>query len=97
VCDGGYLGIRNTLSLLSPLLQPRSRNPCASYIAIFINAVKEAVKMGDPEEETPDYRTLMRYFPNMDVLSLMNNNSGDAYRIWDARDLALDVKKFFKR
>jgi hypothetical protein len=59
--------------------------------------VKEAVKMGGPEEETPDYRTLTKYLPTMDILSLINNNNADAYRVWDARDLALDVNKFFKR
>lgn len=91
------MGIRKTLSLLSPLLQSPTRNPYASYIAIFINAVKEAVKMGDPEEETPNIGTLTKYLPTIDILSLMDNNNADTLRIWDARDLALDVNKFFKR
>ena len=97
MCDGGYLGIRKALSLLSPLLQPPSRNPYASYIAIFINAVKEAVKWGGPGEEKPDYDTLLKYFPTTNIFSLMSKDNADAYRIWDARDLALDVDKFFKR
>jgi hypothetical protein len=91
------LGIRKTISLLSPLLQSPRRNPYASYIAIFINAVKEAVKMGDPNEEIPDYDTLSKYLPTVDFFSLMNNNNADALRLWDARDLILDVNKFFKR
>jgi hypothetical protein len=91
------LGIQKTLSLLSPLLQPPNRNPYASYIAIFINAVKETVKMGGPDEEIPDISTLTKYLPTIDILSLMDNNNADTLRIWDARDLALDVNKFFER
>jgi hypothetical protein len=59
--------------------------------------VKEAVKMGDPREETPDITTLTKYLPSANILSLMTENSTDMLRIWDARDLALDVNKFFGR
>jgi len=59
--------------------------------------VKEAVKMGGPEEETPDVNTLDKYLPTTDILSVMDNNNADTLRIWDARDLALDVDQFFKR
>lgn len=98
ICDAGYLGIRNTLSLLSPLLQLPQENPHATFITLFINAVKEAVKeavkRGQPSGETPNMQFLSRYLPLPQTLS---GNDADMMRIWDARDLALDVDKFFKR
>jgi hypothetical protein len=51
--------------------------------------------MGDPREETPDITTLTKYLPSANILSLMAENSADMFRIWDARDLALDVNKIF--
>jgi hypothetical protein len=89
-----YIGIRNTLSLLSPLLQSPQQNPHATLITLFINAVKEAVKRGNPKDETPDMRFLTKYLPPPQSLSL---NDADIVRIWDARDLALDVDKVFRR
>jgi hypothetical protein len=59
--------------------------------------VKEAVKMGGPEEEIPDISTLTKYLPTIDILLLMDNHNPDTLRIWDARDLVLEAKKFFKR
>ena len=91
ICDGGYIGIRNTLSLLSPLLQTPGQNPHATFITLFINAVKEAVKWGDPTDETPNMQFLTKYLPVPQTLSM---NDADMLRIWDARDLALDVEKF---
>jgi hypothetical protein len=90
------LGVQNTISLLSPLLQQPGKKLHASYIAIFINAVKEAVKWGGSEEKVPGTITLTKYLPIKNLLSLMDNNA-DALRIWDARDLALNVNKFLKQ
>lgn len=94
ICDGGYVGIRSTLSLLSPLLQSPEQNPHATFITLFINAVKEIVKSGNPRDETPDMKFLIKYLPPPQTLS---PNDADMLRIWDARDLALDVDKFFER
>ncbi|KAH8674391.1 hypothetical protein BGZ60DRAFT_468760 [Tricladium varicosporioides] len=94
ICDGGYIGIRNTLSLLSPFLQSPRQNVHATFITLFINAVKETVKRGDPGDETPNMRFLTNYLPFPQTLSM---NDADMMRIWDARDLALDVDKFFSR
>ena len=94
ICDGGYIGIRSTLSLLSPLLQSPQENPHATFITLFINAVKEVVKMGHSGEEEPDMQFLTEYLPLPRTFSL---NDADMLRIWDARDLALDVDKFFER
>jgi hypothetical protein len=58
--------------------------------------VKEAVKWGGPEEKVPDTITLTKYLPIKNLLSLMDNNNANALRIWDTRDLALNVNRFFK-
>jgi len=94
ICDSCYIGIRGALSLLSPLLQFPQQNPHATFITLFINAVKETVKRGDPRDETPNYPVLAKYLPLPTTLWL---NDADMLRIWDARDLALDTDKFFKR
>jgi hypothetical protein len=98
ICGGGYLGIRNTLSLLSPLMQLPSQNTHATFLTLFINAVKEAVKMGPPIDETPDMELTTEYLPAPQLSSLLSmNNSADMLRIWDARDLSLNVDMFFER
>ncbi|TVY46805.1 hypothetical protein LOCC1_G003170, partial [Lachnellula occidentalis] len=94
ICDGAYIGIRNTLSLLSPLLQSPQQNPHATFITLFINAVKEAVKWEHSTNESPNMQFLGKYLP---FPRSLDPNDADTYRIWDARDLALDVDKYFSR
>lgn len=94
ICDAGYIGIRDTLSFLSPLLQSPQQNPHATLITLFINAVKEAVKRGNPMDEAPNMQFLTKYLQSPRTLSQYD---ADLLRIWDARDLALDVEEFFKR
>lgn len=53
--------------------------------------------MGDPSDETPDIVTINKHLPITDFLSLMKPNNAEMLRIWDARDLVLDVNKFFMR
>jgi hypothetical protein len=97
ICDGGYVGIRDTLSLLSPLLQPLKQNPHATFITLFINAVKEAVKCGHSSDETPDVMKITNYLPSPRLFPPPSMNDPDMLRIWDARNLALDVDRYFKR
>jgi hypothetical protein len=59
--------------------------------------VKEVVKMGDSKDEIPELMTLTKYLPTTNILSLMEPNNADMLRIWDARDLALDVNKAFRK
>jgi hypothetical protein len=94
ICDGGYIRIRNTLSLLSPFLQSLRQNAHATFITLFINAVKEAVKRGDLRDEFSNIQFLTNYLPFPQTLS---TNDADMIRIWDTRDLALYVDKFFGR
>jgi hypothetical protein len=93
---------------LTPLLQSPQTNTHATLIALFINAVKEILKMGNAKEETPDIEFLTNYLPFAQISSqlmtsaLMKNanswlNGAEMSRIWDARYLALDVNKYFER
>jgi hypothetical protein len=81
---------------LAPLLQSSRQNPHATFITLFINAVKEVVKMGHELEEKPDIEFITNYLP-FPQISLRLMNDADMLRIWDARDLALDVNKYFER
>ncbi|OCL12153.1 hypothetical protein AOQ84DRAFT_420874 [Glonium stellatum] len=41
ITDRGYLGPQLTLSVFGPLLKPKSQNPKATLLALFLNAVHE--------------------------------------------------------
>jgi len=52
VCDGGYLGPEACLRIFSPLLKPRSVNPRAALVMLFINAVNETMQSSRNCEQT---------------------------------------------
>jgi hypothetical protein len=52
--------------------------------------------MGNETEETPNIEFLTNYLP-FPQISLRLMNDADMLRIWDARDLALNVNKYFER
>jgi hypothetical protein len=78
-------------------LQSPRQNPHATFITLFINAVKEEIKIKYPMEETPDVGFLAKYLPSPRLFPLPSMNDADMLVFWDARDLALDVDKYFKR
>ena len=53
--------------------------------------------MGDSIDETPDVEFLTKYLPSPRLFSLPSMNDADMLRIWDARDLALNVEKYSER
>ncbi|KAK4099828.1 hypothetical protein N658DRAFT_539478 [Parathielavia hyrcaniae] len=61
VTDGCNLGLRNTLTSLMPLLQPPQRNPHATLISLFLNAVMDMVTA-----------EILEYLPVTDLASFMN-------------------------
>ncbi|KFX99826.1 hypothetical protein V490_01644 [Pseudogymnoascus sp. VKM F-3557] len=96
ICDSGYLGIRNTLRLLSPLLQLPQQNPHATFITTFINAVREVTKTDNPEDEGGDVKRITKYLP-LQLSFPPSVNDPDMLRLWDARDSVADVDKQFER
>ncbi|KAI3049468.1 hypothetical protein CBS147353_11672 [Aspergillus niger] len=97
ITDAGYLGTRETLRLLSPLLQPPHENPHATIISTYLNAIMEMVNQGDENDRMPDIDLLMKYLPDIDLLSLLEPESADSLKFWDARTIVLDRQKFFDR
>jgi hypothetical protein len=66
-------------------------------ITLYLNAVMEMVKMDGSQNELPNMDTALNYLPQPRLESLLSMNGADIYRLWDARNLFLDVKKFFER
>lgn len=96
VCDRGYIGIRKTISLLSPYLERVEKNPCATLITLFINAAKEVMKASDATGGTMNTDVLFRYISPHSLFPPSPNGAG-LTRLWDARDLAADAEMFFQR
>jgi hypothetical protein len=69
IADAGYLGIRGTLAALTPLLEPPERNPKATLITLFLNAVMEIAKAGDEKDSIKNMKLLMDYLPTPDWTS----------------------------
>ncbi|KAJ5970760.1 uncharacterized protein N7479_000678 [Penicillium vulpinum] len=97
ISDAGYLGIRATLQALTPLLQPPKRNPNATLITLFLNAVMEISKASGEEDSMSNMGLLMEYLPRPDWISLAKPQGADMMRIWDSRALVMDVKKHFQK
>ncbi len=53
--------------------------------------------MGHPIDETPDMEFLTKYLPSPRMFPLPSMNDADMLRIWNARDLALNVDRYFER
>ncbi|KAJ5742608.1 uncharacterized protein N7511_011340 [Penicillium nucicola] len=97
ITDAGYLGTRETLRLLSPLLQSPQENPHATIISAYLNAVMEMVKQGDDRDQTPNLNLLMEFLPGIDIFSLLRPESAQSLKLWDARTIVIDRHKFFER
>ncbi|KAJ5150509.1 uncharacterized protein N7500_010698 [Penicillium coprophilum] len=97
ICDAGYLGIRATLTALAPLLQPPERNPNATLITLFLNAVMEIAKANGEKDSISNMNLLLEYLPRPDWLSLAKPQGADMMRLWDSRALAMDVRKHFQK
>ena len=64
ICDSYYLGTYRTLWALSPLLQKRSANPCATLLALYMTAVSETRHSGDwLATRRLEEKALEPYFP----------------------------------
>ncbi|KFY06924.1 hypothetical protein V492_07605 [Pseudogymnoascus sp. VKM F-4246] len=96
ISDSYYLGIRDTLAKLSPLMQSPRQNPHATFITTFINAVKEVAKTENTDSQGVGDDRIIKFLP-LDISSLLNPSSPDTVRMWDARDSVADVDKHFER
>ncbi|KAF3070952.1 hypothetical protein GL218_00779 [Daldinia childiae] len=94
ISDKCWLGTRETLRHLSPLLKTPAENPHATLITVYLNAVMETVRGSDQEGKGLDIARIRKYLTNIQEISLMRNLQGaEMYRIWDARSFTLDADK----
>ncbi|KAJ6014888.1 hypothetical protein N7540_009479 [Penicillium herquei] len=67
ISDGGWLGIHRTLGLMVPLLQPPLRNPHATLISLFMNAIEETMtdedRIREAQRNSPATKKLLKYLP----------------------------------
>ncbi|CZS75064.1 unnamed protein product [Fusarium graminearum] len=67
ISDGGYLGIHQTVGIMSPLLQAPHINPHATLITLFMNAVDENMtqqdQMADATMHSPSTKRLLKFIP----------------------------------
>ncbi|EXK76747.1 hypothetical protein FOQG_18522 [Fusarium oxysporum f. sp. raphani 54005] len=67
ISDGGYLGIHQTVGIMSPLLQAPSNNPHATLITLFMNVVDENMtdqdQMADATMQSPSTKRLLKFLP----------------------------------
>ncbi|KAJ5272980.1 hypothetical protein N7478_008105 [Penicillium angulare] len=67
ISDSGWLGIHGTLGLIMPLLQSPLKNPHATLITLFMNAIEESMtdqdRLRKASWDSPATKTLMKYLP----------------------------------
>ncbi|KAF5026431.1 hypothetical protein F66182_1496 [Fusarium sp. NRRL 66182] len=67
ISDGGYLGIHQTVGIMSPLLQAPNNNPHATLITLFMNLVDENMteqdQRADATMQSPSTKRLLKFLP----------------------------------
>jgi hypothetical protein len=89
ITDQPYLGTYQTLTLLSPLLQSPTKNPHATLISLYLNAVVGVIHSSGEKGQAPNIKWLLKYIP-IKIESLMTSQQGaESYKFWDARHFSL--------
>ncbi|KAL5395027.1 hypothetical protein PMIN03_013038 [Paraphaeosphaeria minitans] len=67
ICDRGYLGPLRTLSIFSPFLKPKTQNPRAALLLLFLNVVgEEDDQIITRAIRAHRSRLVKKYFSNME-------------------------------
>lgn len=92
ICDEYCLGPETTVGLLSPLLQKVSKNPHATLVTLFMNAVKET---GDqnPSFLPTEAKALMRFKAMQEMVRMGPQHATLA--MMAAMPLGQDVERTF--
>ncbi|ROW01851.1 hypothetical protein VMCG_05583 [Cytospora schulzeri] len=95
ICDGGYLGIRETLALFGPRLCSREVNPHATLVTLFLNAVEESCTPMDQRQELiGEMKKLLLYLPQT---APPEENDAEVLRAGAAANMVRDVDRYFNR
>ena len=74
ICDRGYVGVDRTLQVFSPMLKPKTENPHATLLMLFMNAVTK--------EESKSGSDMFRVYQANEFMSGIGSNIFD---IWQDR------------
>ncbi|ROW09323.1 hypothetical protein VPNG_05867 [Cytospora leucostoma] len=97
ICDKHYLGTQRTLALFGPKLCPQERNPHATLITLFMNAVEQECSRLDSFQDTPhEMQKLSAFLP---LAIPLDGHTSDAkfLRFSQAKAMMRDGDKYFNR
>ena len=102
IADRGWLGPETTLATMSPLLKPKSDNPHATIVALFLNAVHE---VEDPcatrHTMSKEIQRVTEYMPLAQVAGAVDRTNhvyAPGYmKVANARDLVRDYDGLFRQ
>ncbi|KAI1388290.1 uncharacterized protein F4822DRAFT_240795 [Hypoxylon trugodes] len=97
ISDVCWLGTRETLRCLIPLLKPPQRNLHATLITVYLNAIIETSKRDGLDNERHGVELIKKYLNISERNIVANPQGAEMYRIWDARSLTFNPEKFFRR
>ncbi|KAI0108740.1 hypothetical protein F4776DRAFT_643594 [Hypoxylon sp. NC0597] len=101
--DIGYIGVKETLKALGPLLKPTTANKHATLIVLFVNAINEMIMMQDSHPVTRRLRErdtevqvhrATYYMPELKEDHLTNVSK---LKLVGAQDLLYDMDGYFNR
>ena len=100
ITDIGYLGPELTLSTFGPLLKPRSQNPRATLLALFLNAVHEdesSYSASIIASVKSNLGRIRNYLPvTREMLAKRSPPSADSLRLIEALTMFRDFDKPFR-
>jgi hypothetical protein len=97
ICDRGYLGTEEALALFGPRLYPRQRNPHATLITLFLNAVDGSMSPMDQHQDFMEVRKKLSSYLPLTASPNANTNDAEIMRFIAAEHLVRDVDKYFSR
>ena len=93
ITDRPYLGTHQTLTLLSPLLQSPTKNPHATLISLYLNAIVEVTKSGHEKDQALNIKLMLKYV-TIKLENMMKSQQGaDYYKLWDSRNFGFGEAK----
>ncbi|OBS15940.1 hypothetical protein FPOA_12899 [Fusarium poae] len=99
ISDGGYLGIHQTVGIMSPLLQAPDINPHATLITLLMNVVDENMtdqdQIADATMHSPSTKRLLKFLPPNHPPT--SRYDPDIIKFSYARDFVRTYDQIFKR
>ncbi|WEW56694.1 hypothetical protein PRK78_002142 [Emydomyces testavorans] len=99
IADRAYLGAVDTLSTFGPLLKPKTQNPKATLLTLFLNATHEMCTLADQKASfTRSIGTLQKFLPiNPQTILKGNTLSAESLAFMNAYSMFIDGDTIFNR